>query len=44
MKRKHEEIVQNAKIFAEQSYDMLKAGKIPDFMIEMQQAQLHAMQ
>ena len=44
MKRKHEEIVQNAKIFAEQSYDMLKAGKIPDFMIEMQQQQMQAMQ
>ena len=44
MKGKHEQIVQQAKFFAEQSYDMQKAGKIPDFMIEMQQQQMQAMQ
>jgi hypothetical protein len=37
MKKKHEEIVQNAKKFAEQSYDMLRMGQFPDFMLNMQQ-------
>lgn len=37
MKKKHEEIVQNAKKFAENSYDMLRAGQIPEFMVQMQQ-------
>ena len=40
MKKKHEEIVQNAKKFAESSYDMLRVGQIPDFMLQMQQQSL----
>lgn len=32
-KSKHEEIVQQAKKFAENSYEMLRAGQIPEFMV-----------
>lgn len=39
MKKKHEEIVQSAKKFAEAAYDMLRMGQIPEFMVPQQQAQ-----
>ena len=31
-KKQHEEIVQNAKKFAENSYDLLRTGQVPEFM------------
>lgn len=40
MKKKHEAIVQEAKKFAEQAYEMLRTGQIPEFMVQMQQQQL----
>lgn len=33
MKKKHEEIVSQAKKFAESAYEMLKQGQVPDFMM-----------
>lgn len=35
MKKKHEEIVQQAKKFAESAYEMLRLGQVPDFMMGM---------
>ena len=32
MKKRHEEIVNDAKKFAENSYDVLRSGQVPDFM------------
>merc|ERR1712183_1256201 len=43
MKKNHELIVQSAKTFAEQSYDMLRAGQVPEFMMQIQQQQFEAM-
>ena len=39
-KKKHEFIVQEAKEFAEQAYEMLRVGTIPEFMVQMQQQQM----
>lgn len=44
MKKKHEEIVQSAKKFAEAAYDMLRMGQIPEFMVPQQQAQFQNQQ
>ena len=44
MKKKHEEIVQAAKKFAESAYDMLRKGELPDFMQEYMQQQMMGMQ
>lgn len=40
MKKKHEVVVQDAKKFAEQAYEMLRVGTIPEFMVQMQQQQI----